>query len=125
MLKKNPLIFHLSGHNPTHSVDWWIGVESCLCLICRYSVKNLLDHEFFAEIVKFELLDEDEKEGSIENHILTMRMEVPTKETPKTNKVQESIEFVYDLQKDDPAEIVKEMVNLIALNSDVTRSIRE
>lgn len=78
--------------------------------ICRYSVKDLLDHEFFAENVKFELLDEDDKEGSAENHILTMRMEVPTKETPKTNKGQESIEFVYDLHKDDPAEVVKEMV---------------
>lgn len=83
-----------------------------MSVICRYSVKDLLDHEFFAENVKFELLEEEESEGSAENHILTMRMEVPTKETPKTNKGQESIEFVYDLQKDDPAEVVKEMVRL-------------
>ena len=82
-------------------------------MICRYSVKDLLDHEFFAENVKFELLESGENEGSTEQHILTMRMEVPTKETPKTNKggqMQESIEFVYDLHKDDPAEIVNEMV---------------
>ena len=60
--------------------------------------------------MKFELLEAEESESGAENHILTMRMEVPTKETPKTNKGQESIEFVYDLHKDDPAEVVKEMV---------------
>ena len=82
----------------------------------RYSVKNLLDHEFFAENVKFELLEADENEGGgggLEDPILNMRMELPTKEltAPKTNKGQESIEFVYDLHKDDPAEVVNEMVS--------------
>lgn len=76
----------------------------------RYSVKHLLDHEFFAENVKFELLDAEKNEAGSENTILTMRMELPTKETPKSNKGQESIEFIYDLHKDDPAEVVKEMV---------------
>ena len=84
-------------------------------LIYRYSVKTLLDHEFFAENVKFEVLDTDENEvgGGSEDPILNMRMELPTKEltAPKTNKGQESIEFVYDLHKDDPAEVVNEMVS--------------
>lgn len=85
-------------------------------LIYRYSVKDLLDHEFFAENVKFEILDADENEGGgggSEDPILNMRMELPTKEltAPKTNKGQESIEFVYDLHKDDPAEVVNEMVS--------------
>lgn len=79
-------------------------------------MKNLLDHEFFAENVKFEVLEADENEGGgggLEDPILNMRMELPTKEltAPKTNKGQESIEFVYDLHKDDPAEVVNEMVS--------------
>ena len=79
-------------------------------------MKDLLDHEFFAENVKFEILDTDENEGGgggSEDPILNMRMELPTKEltAPKTNKGQESIEFVYDLHKDDPAEVVNEMVS--------------
>jgi hypothetical protein len=76
-------------------------------------VKSLLDHEFFAENVKFEILDVDESGVGSEDPILNMRMELPTKEltAPKTNKGQESIEFVYDLHKDDPAEVVNEMVS--------------
>ena len=53
-----------------------------------------------------------------------MRMELPTKEltAPKTNKGQESIEFVYDLHKDDPAEVVNEMVRTFVNYNNILRS---
>ena len=80
---------------------------------CRYTVKKLLNHEFFAEGVKIESIP---SEGSDENEedspILHLRIFVPTKETSKKNN-QESIEFSYDLDKDQPEVVVRKMVSSI------------
>ena len=82
----------------------------CLCHVMfagRYNVKMLLSHEFFAEGVKIEALKGVDGEGS---SVLTLRMEVPTKETSRKNN-QESIEFVYDVAKDTPEGVVGKMVS--------------
>ena len=66
----------------------------------------LLNHEFFAEGVKIEVLKGAENEDS---SILTLRMELP-KETSKKNN-QESIEFIYAVDKDSPEVVVARMVS--------------
>ena len=70
--------------------------------IRRYTIKDLLAHEFFAEGVKVDVLSEDRSQ------LLSMRMEVPSKEGKKNG--QESIEFQYDLVKNQPEQIVEDMV---------------
>ena len=77
----------------------------------RYTVKMLLNHEFFAEGVKIEALSHqgDETEDS---PLLHLRMEVPTKEVSRKNN-QESIEFTYDLDKDQPEVVISKMVSLV------------
>lgn len=73
----------------------------------------LLNHEFFAEGVKIEALSQqgDETEDS---PLLHLRMEVPTKEVSRKNN-QESIEFTYDLDKDQPEVVVGKMVSMWGL----------
>ena len=68
----------------------------------------LLSHEFFAEGVKIEALS-CPGEKNEDSSILNLRMEVPTKETSKKNN-QESIEFIYDIDKDQPDVVVGKMV---------------
>ena len=70
----------------------------------RYSVSQLIDHEFFAEgEVKVEVKDED----LIKNTIV-FRVEVPNRETKKN--LQELFEFSYSLATDVPENVVDEMV---------------
>ena len=78
----------------------------------RYTVKQLLDHEFFAEgDVKVEVIsksDEGVKEVS-KNENIMFRMEVPNHENKKNG--QESVEFSYNLHSDMPEHVVEEMVS--------------
>ena len=76
--------------------------------ICRYTVKMLLNHEFFVEGVKIEALPQ---QGGETSSLLHLRMEVPTKETSKKNN-QESVEFTYDIDKDVPEVVVARMVRM-------------
>ncbi len=70
----------------------------------------LLNHEFFAEGVKIETISK--QDGEVEDYpILHLRMEVPTKEISKKNN-QESIEFSYDIHKDQPEVVVGKMVSI-------------
>ena len=70
----------------------------------RCTVKYLLNHEFFAEGVKFEVIPQPEDTTQFK-----MRMEVPGRENKKNG--QESIEFAYNLETDVPEEVVGEMVS--------------
>ena len=72
-------------------------------------MKMLLNHEFFAEGVKVEFFPQQGGESE-DSPILHLRMEVPTKETSKKNN-QESIEFSYDIDKDQPEVVVGKMVS--------------
>ena len=67
-------------------------------------MKDLLNHEFFAEgEFKVEVVDMEGQNGDI-----TFRMEVPNKENKKDR--QESVEFSYSLLSDIPEKVVEEMV---------------
>ncbi len=82
-----------------------IVVVYCYCVCCyRFDVKDILNHEVFAEgEFKVEVVMEGPK-GDI-----TFRMEVPTKENKKDR--QESVEFSYSLHSDIPENVVEEMVS--------------
>ena len=70
----------------------------------------LLNHEFFAEGVKIEALPQQGEESD-DSTILHLRLEVPIKESSKKNN-QESIEFIFDISKDQPEVVVDMMVRL-------------
>lgn len=79
-------------------VDWFPS-------FIRFNVKNLLDHEFFAEgELKVEVVEDEGSKGDI-----TFRMEVPNRENKKESK-HESVEFSYSLHSDVPESVVEEMV---------------
>ena len=76
-------------------------------------MQDLLDHEFFAENIKIEVVpvpEPAETQSSTPTSLLTMRMDVPKQDTSKKNG-QESIEFPYDLREDVPEDVVREMVS--------------
>lgn len=91
----------------SYSVPHIIKQFNCL-QNCRYTVKMLLNHEFFVEGVKIELLPQP---GGETSPLLHLRMEVPIKETSKKNN-QESIEFTYNIDKDVPEVVVAKMVRI-------------
>ena len=69
-------------------------------------MKDLLDHIFFMEgEVKVEHV------GVAQEGILSMRMEVPTRETK--SKGHEAVEFTYSLHEDIPETVVEEMVRVL------------
>lgn len=74
----------------------------------------LLNHEFFAEGVKIESLPQQGEESEHSN-ILHLRLEVPIKEPSKHKNNQESIEFMFDIAKDQPEVVVDMMVSLANL----------
>ncbi len=78
-------------------------------LVSRYTVKMLLNHEFFAEGVKIEALPQQGEESD-DSTLLHLRLEVPIKESSKKNN-QESIEFMFDISKDQPEVVVDMMVS--------------
>ena len=76
----------------------------------RYTVKDLLNHEFFADTVRVEMVD-DVEEDSVQ---VRMRLEVPgNREVPKNS--QQAIEFDYNIENDDPEAVVEEMVSGVCL----------
>lgn len=83
-------------------------LDDAVCFY-RYTVKMLLNHEFFAEGFKIETLPQQVGESE-DSPILHLRILVPTKETSKKNN-QESIEFSYDIDKDQPEVVVAKMVS--------------
>lgn len=78
--------------------------------LCRYSIKDLLNHAFFQEEtgVRVELAEEDD--GEMEAIKLWLRIE-DTKKLKGKYKDNEAIEFSFDLNKDVPEDVAQEMVN--------------
>lgn len=76
---------------------------------CRYEIKDLLSHAFFAEDtgVRVELAEEDH--GRKSTIALRLWVEDPKKlkGKPKDNG---AIEFTFDLEKETPDEVAQEMV---------------
>jgi WNK lysine deficient protein kinase len=77
----------------------------------RYTVKELLQHDFFVEEsgFKVELVNTEDEE--LKPNIIFLRVRVVD---PKKRKIQhkenEAIQFGYNLEKDDPEYVAKEMV---------------
>lgn len=86
---------------------------ACVCVyFCRYSIKDLLNHAFFAEDtgVRVELNEEDDgKKSSI---ALKLWVEDPKKLKGKY-KDSGAIEFTFDLVNEVPEVVAQEMVNKI------------
>ena len=86
--------------------DTWFNGHIFSVFYHRFTVRQLLDHEFFAEgDVKVEVMPETAEQ--IDN--IMFRMEVPNRENRKNG--QESIEFSYNLETDVPENVVDEMVS--------------
>ena len=68
-----------------------------------------MNHEFFAEGVKLEVIPPQVDAADSTKYV--MRMEVPNKDVRKHGQ-QESIEFQYDIATDIPDQVVGEMVSL-------------
>ncbi|KAM4613173.1 serine/threonine-protein kinase WNK2 [Polymixia lowei] len=105
-------------------------IGECICHRCeeRYSIKDLLNHAFFAEDtgVRVELAEEDDgKKSSI---ALKLWVEDPKKLKGKY-KDTGAIEFTFDLEKEVPEGVAQEMVESgFFLDSDVkivAKSIRD
>lgn len=87
-----------------------------MCVSCRYSIKDLLNHAFFAEDtgVRVELNEEDDgKKSSI---ALKLWVEDPKKLKGKY-KDTGAIEFTFDLVSEDPEAVAQEMVNMIRVHN--------
>lgn len=86
---------------------------SLLYLLCRYEIKDLLSHAFFAEDtgVRVELAEEDH--GRKSSIALRLWVEDPKKlkGKPKDNG---AIEFTFDLEKETPDDVAQEMVKYIS-----------
>lgn len=80
-----------------------------LYIHCRYEIKDLLSHAFFAEDtgVRVELAEEDH--GRKSSIALRLWVEDPKKlkGKPKDNG---AIEFTFDLEKETPDDVAQEMV---------------
>lgn len=78
--------------------------------LCRYSIKDLLNHAFFQEDtgVRIELAEEDD--GEMEAIKLWLRID-DVKKLKGKYKDNEAIEFSFDLNKDVPEDVAQEMVN--------------
>lgn len=80
-----------------------------LNIYCRYEIKDLLSHAFFAEDtgVRVELAEEDH--GRKSSIALRLWVEDPKKlkGKPKDNG---AIEFTFDLEKETPDDVAQEMV---------------
>ncbi|XP_033106465.1 serine/threonine-protein kinase WNK1-like isoform X2 [Anneissia japonica] len=91
----------------------------------RYSIKELLNHEFFDDTGFRVELVKDDNIGSIQ---LQLKIEDPKKRRDK-HKDNEALQFDFDLEKDDHEKVAAEMVKSGFLNEEdqktVARSIRE
>lgn len=84
----------------------------------RPTIKELLDHEFFAEDLglKLEIVDRDAAVKSNSSKILfRLRVTDPNKRT-KRYKENEAVQFEYDLQIDNAKEIAADMVSRVEQN---------
>ena len=96
----------------------------CYFAAHRYTVKELLQHDFFVEEsgFKVELVTTEDEEQK--PNIIFLRVRVVD---PKKRKVQhkenEAIQFGYNLEKDDPEYVAKEMVRLMMDNYITERSV--
>lgn len=79
--------------------------------ICRYTVKELLQHDFFMEEtgIKVDLAESQEPHGTVIR--MWLRVTDPKKHKP-SHKPNEAIEFEYNIQTDDPETLAKEMVGV-------------
>ena len=86
-------------------IDNEIGI-----LFIRLSIRNLLNHTFFAEDtgLRVELAEEDESSNS--SLALRLWVEDPKKLKGK-HKDNEAIEFSFNLETDTPEEVAYEMVS--------------
>lgn len=95
-------------HHPVYSN---LCCRSSLCISLRYSIKDLLNHAFFAEDtgVRVELNEDDDgKKSSI---ALKLWVEDPKKLKGKY-KDTGAIEFTFDLVTEVPEVVAQEMVNM-------------
>lgn len=78
---------------------------------CRFNVKDLLQHNFFLEDtgLKVELVDGGDDDTATNRIQLRLRVVDPKKRKDK-HKENEAIQFEFDLHKDDPEQVSKEMV---------------
>lgn len=86
------------------------SVAGVVCISCRYSIKDLLNHAFFAEDtgVRVELNEEDD--GKKVSIALKLWVEDPKKLKGKY-KDTGAIEFTFDLVSEVPEVVAQEMVN--------------
>lgn len=93
------------AHNNTLIMTLW--------LFFSYSIKNLLNHAFFAEDtgVRVELAEEDD--GRKASIALKLWVEDPRKLKGKY-KDTGAIEFTFDLEKEVPESVAQEMVSNVA-----------
>lgn len=94
-----------------HQVCSNLCCRSSLCVSLRYSIKDLLNHAFFAEDtgVRVELNEDDDgKKSSI---ALKLWVEDPKKLKGKY-KDSGAIEFTFDLVTEVPEVVAQEMVNI-------------
>lgn len=95
-----------------------IYLSHCFCfLLDRLSIRDLLNHAFFAEDtgVRVELAEEDN--GAQDCLALRIWVEDPKKLKGK-HKDNEAIEFTYDLENDIAEEVALEMVRCKQFISD-------
>ncbi|XP_078596562.1 uncharacterized protein LOC144873251 isoform X45 [Branchiostoma floridae x Branchiostoma japonicum] len=95
----------------------------------RFTIKELLQHEFFDESTGMYVeLAVPAGEQSESNYQLRLRVEDPKRRRDK-HKDDEAIEFGFDVQKDKPEDVAAEMVKSGFLHEEdrmaVTRSIRD
>lgn len=86
-------------------------VWMCKLVFARYTVKELLQHDFFLEEtgIKVDLAENQEPDG--ERIRMWLRVVDPKKHKP-SHKPNEAIEFEYNLGSDDPETLAKEMVSI-------------
>lgn len=81
---------------------------------CRYMVKELLQLDFFLEDtgLKVELVSWYDDENSENDQVIQLRLRVvdPKKRKDK-HKENEAIQFDFDLKKDNPEDVAREMVS--------------
>ena len=79
----------------------------------RYSIKELLAHEFFKEDtgVKVELAKAMSEISSEEQITVPLQLSLDDKKKRDKHKGDEAIQFEFEMGKDDPEEIAKEMVS--------------
>lgn len=80
--------------------------------VFRPNVKELLDHEFFAEDLglKLEIVDREESVAINSSKILFRLRVVDTNKRTKKYKENEAVQFEYDLNVDNAKEIAADMV---------------